>query len=141
MKPFKIGLAIFILIAFPAFILAQEQITITTYYPSPVGSYDELRANKVAVSPTRPMPTTNGTLVWGDGRGTLSPDEGASIELGGTGGHPYIDFSNDATSDYDFRLSLDSNDIFIIEGGNTYFQADDHSPSYIKVKGVVFCCQ
>jgi hypothetical protein len=29
--------------------LAQEQLTITTYYPSPVGSYNELTANKLAI--------------------------------------------------------------------------------------------
>ena len=29
--------------------LAQEQITITTYYPSPFGVYNEMRAKKMAV--------------------------------------------------------------------------------------------
>lgn len=76
-----------------------ESINITTYYPSPYGSYRE--------------------LTWGNfpnTRGTLSPDQGSSIELGGSG-TPYIDFSNDMTVDYDVRLRLTGNDTLALEGG------------------------
>ncbi|RLB79645.1 MAG: hypothetical protein DRH17_13475 [Deltaproteobacteria bacterium] len=78
---------------------AEEEITVTTYYPSPYGSYRELK--------------------WGDypdTRGTLSSDQGSSIELGGSG-TPYIDFSNDMTTDYDVRLRLTGDDTLALEGG------------------------
>ena len=76
----------------------EEQITITTYYPSPYGSYRELS--------------------WGDypnTRGKLTAEQGSSIELGGSG-TPYIDFSNDASSDYDGRIILTGNDQLAIQG-------------------------
>ena len=57
-----------------------------------------------------------GDIKWGTKRGILSVDQGASIELGGTG-KPYIDFSNDATTDYDMRIQLTSNDALSIQGG------------------------
>lgn len=53
---------------------------------------------------------------WGIS-GELTDDHGASIELGGTG-TPYIDFSNDATSDYDMRIILTGDDGLNIAGGN-----------------------
>ena len=89
----------FTLFASFAFSYAQEeQITITTYYPSPYGSYRE--------------------LTWGNypnTRGTLKADQGSSIELGGSG-TPYIDFSNDMSSDYDARIVLTGNDQLAIQG-------------------------
>lgn len=45
-------------------------------------------------------------------------DPNAAIEVRGeAGGTPYIDFSNDATSDYDVRLRLTGDDILALEGG------------------------
>jgi hypothetical protein len=44
----SIGLSIFILFSFSS-IASSEDITITTYYPSPYGSYRELRATRVAI--------------------------------------------------------------------------------------------
>jgi len=55
-------------------------------------------------------------LEWGE-RGWLKPNQGASIELGGEG-TPYIDFSNDATSDFDARMILDNDDQLRVAGGN-----------------------
>ena len=48
-KNFLLSLLIFSLLIFNSFLYAQEQITITTYYPSPYGSYNELGTNKLAV--------------------------------------------------------------------------------------------
>lgn len=121
-------------------IFAQEQITITTYYPSPFGSYRELRTNRMAVSPTRAMPVTDGELAWGDNRGLLSPDQGASIELGGAG-NPYIDFSNDMAADFDFRIVLNDNDNLTIRGGRTAFTNDDGTPATIRTGEVWYCTQ
>jgi hypothetical protein len=52
---------------------------------------------------------------------------------------PYIDFSNDNASDYDFRLILASNDQFWVQGGRTTFSQDDGTPSVIRVGEVWFC--
>ena len=100
-------------------ILAQEQVSITTYYPSPEGIYSQLRANRLVVHPSRPMPGADGTIAWGQysNRGMLLPDQGSSIELGGTG-TPYIDFANDnsttAVNDFDARIMLVNNTLFLI---------------------------
>lgn len=78
---------------------AEDTLTITTYYPSPYGSYRELGWGN--------YPNTRGKLV---------SDQGSSIELGGSG-TPYIDFSNDMASDYDVRIRLTGNDTLAVEGG------------------------
>lgn len=75
----------------------EERITISTYYPSPYGSYRELS--------------------WGDAppnAGRLTPDQGSSIELGGTtNSTPYIDFHRGPTAgtgsvDYNARMILET---------------------------------
>lgn len=40
------------LLSFYPFLFADETLTITTYYPSPYGSYNELQANRVSVGDT-----------------------------------------------------------------------------------------
>jgi hypothetical protein len=40
------------LLIFPGIILAEETITITTYYPSPYGVYREMRAKRIAIGDT-----------------------------------------------------------------------------------------
>ena len=59
----------------------------------------------------------NGDISWGS-RGTLSRDQGGSIELGGDKKKPYIDFSNDDTSDYDMRIQLTGDNELSIQGGS-----------------------
>lgn len=49
--------------------------------------------------------STDRSVRWGINRGTLSQDQGASIELGGTG-TPYIDFSQNMGEDFSARLML-----------------------------------
>ncbi len=56
-------------------------------------------------------------LRWGSTGAILNTDQGASIELRGTG-VPYFDFSNDATTDYDMRLILRDNNTLGVSGGN-----------------------
>jgi hypothetical protein len=93
-----IGLTLFFTSALFSSVFSEESITITTYYPSPYGSYRELS--------------------WGNYpniRGKLTADQGSSIELGGSGA-PYIDFSNDMSSDYDARIVLTGNDELAIQG-------------------------
>ena len=59
----------------------------------------------------------NGNIRWGSAGAVLQTDQGASMELRGTG-TPYLDFSNDAATDRDMRLQLTGNDSLLIEGGN-----------------------
>lgn len=58
----RISLILLFLVFMISFAFAQEQITITTYYPSPVGSYRELRTLRFAVGTNAAvaMPGTDG---------------------------------------------------------------------------------
>ncbi|MFH1458109.1 MAG: hypothetical protein ABIG31_02945 [Candidatus Omnitrophota bacterium] len=80
---------VFLLLFYPVF--AQEALTITTYYPSPYGSYDSLQTNKFGVGDNNndgnltsaDIPTTDGD-VWIEGRvgiGTINP--GARLHVAG----------------------------------------------------------
>ncbi|MFA5336894.1 MAG: hypothetical protein WC330_01015 [Candidatus Omnitrophota bacterium] len=107
----------------------QESVTITTYYPAPFGVYVTLR-------------TLNG-----NNEVILNNDGGnPNIELrrvNVAGGVPYIDFTNDPATDYDFRLILADNNTFQIRGGaaNSQVQILDASgnPTHIRVKDVIVC--
>ncbi|KAA1244075.1 hypothetical protein [Aquimarina sp. RZ0] len=61
--------------------------------------------------------STGQSINWGNTGALLNTDQGASIELRGTG-VPYFDFSNDATTDYDMRLILRDNNTLGVSGGN-----------------------
>lgn len=118
------GLSALFILCFFSFCFAQEQITITTYYPSPFGSYRELRAIRLTVHPTRAMTANDGELLWGPGPwGILTPDQGGAIELGGLNagggaGTPYIDFHRDTVmaNDFDARIIAVGNDRLAIDG-------------------------
>ncbi len=57
------------------------------------------------------------SISWGNTGALLNTDQGASIELRGTG-IPYLDFSNDPTTDFDMRLILRDNNTLGVLGGN-----------------------
>ena len=67
---------------------------------------------------------SSGNVSWSNG-GVLRNDQGGSIELGDKG-TPYLDFSNDPSSDYDARLILLGDDALSISG--TRLGIDNHSP-------------
>ena len=48
-KAFIFGLLLSICLIYPAFSQSSETLTFTTYYPSPIGVYSELRAQRLAV--------------------------------------------------------------------------------------------
>ncbi len=64
----------FLLLSLPAFLFAEESITITTYYPSPYGVYNQLQTNTLGVGDNNgdgaldsgdvPNPLTNSGDVW-----------------------------------------------------------------------------
>ena len=72
-----------ILIGIPMIIFAQqEQITITTYYPSPYGSYKELRAQHMAIGDTY----FNGSTYCWEGTCTTTIDPNADLVVEGNVG-------------------------------------------------------
>ena len=98
-----------------------EDISITSYYPSPYGSYRELN--------------------WGNypnSKGKLNADSGASIALGGSG-TPYLSFSNDMGVGQDFLLYLTGDNNFSVQGGVTSFADDAGLPDTIRVHQVIYC--
>ena len=58
----------------------------------------------LSAAPTQKL-DVNGNVKWGTSRGLLSNDQGASIELGGSG-TPFIDFSLNSSQDYSARIIL-----------------------------------
>jgi hypothetical protein len=78
-----------IVLLFSLFVFAEESITITTYYPSPYGSYKALSAWKMGVGTNYSNSTNMGTLsdsnliVEGSvGIGTTSPTQ--KLDVSGT---------------------------------------------------------
>jgi hypothetical protein len=61
--------------------------------------------------------TVTKQIKWGSTGAIITTDQGASIELRGNG-VPYLDFSNDPTTDYDMRLILRDNNTLGVSGGN-----------------------
>ena len=76
--------------------LAEESITITTYYPSPYGSYNELKTNKMAVGNTN-APDTSGVMRFevraNDPSGANDTQDGAMYYNSGNHEFRYYDSS------------------------------------------------
>lgn len=79
-----------------------------------VGSFTGLNAQDETVNGNL---TVKKRVKWGNTGAVLNTDQGASIELRGTG-IPYFDFSNDPTTDYDMRLILRNNNELRVDGGD-----------------------
>jgi len=82
----KIPILFFLaLFALPVYSQQQEQITITTYYPSPTGSYNELSTNIFTLSPQRNRPAgEEGRIYYDNSTKTIFYYNGTEwIELGG----------------------------------------------------------
>lgn len=134
----KITFLVIFLVYF-SLVMADETLTITTYYPSPYGSYRELQWGNIPNS-----------------RGRLLADQGASIELGGSG-TPFIDFSNDMSIDFDARIILKGNNELFFDGitrlnactGVLYYGGTTYCPQCYYVSsfeatastsGAMVCC-
>lgn len=87
-----------------------------SWNPALVVKYDN---GFVGIKKTNPGSAldVNGEISWGSTGAKLSNDQGASLELRGTG-IPYIDFSNDAAADFDARIVLGSDNELVIEGAD-----------------------
>ncbi|PKM96692.1 MAG: hypothetical protein CVU79_12195 [Elusimicrobia bacterium HGW-Elusimicrobia-3] len=117
-------LSLFFLCWHPGFI-GSETLTLTTYYPAPYGGYVSILTTgrtllardtgTVGIGTNNPLNTvkldingntrSTGQIQWGNSRGTLTTDQGGSMELGGTG-TPYIDFSQNSWQDFSARIML-----------------------------------
>lgn len=58
----------------------------------------------------------NGEVLWGPNGASLTTNQGAAIELRGTG-RPFFDFSNDPSTDFDMRFILENDSLLLIRGG------------------------
>ncbi len=79
----------------------QDQVTITTYFPSPNGVFSYMRASRGAASLSASFSGGDGNLVWGSANtmGRLSSSQGSSIELGrSSAATPYIRLRKGAVS-------------------------------------------
>lgn len=95
-----------------------EEITLTTYYPSPEGNYDELRAAKLAVGSATTMPTTDGDL---EASGTVTADTvqaNTVFNINGTDGETIATFQvvTDVKGAPGDKVQIKTRDI-TVEGG------------------------
>ena len=63
--------------------------------------------------------STPNSIQWGSYKAKLDPAEGGSIELGGNGGNPYIDFSQSMSENYSARLALSQAETLEVTGDFT----------------------
>ena len=74
-------LCVFIFLSIPL-ALAQEQVTITTYYPAPYGIYKELRADQLAVgSVYRASALADGNLIVSGNVGIRTATPGVALDV------------------------------------------------------------
>jgi hypothetical protein len=121
----------FILFFFPNFVFAED-ITITTYYPSPYGTYNYLQTDKLGVGDTNgdtfftsaDVPTTSGqTWIAGFvGIGTTDMSDGKQLHVGGADGSILVENEIDvvadgSAADPSFTWENDS-DVGMYRGGN-----------------------
>ena len=74
-------LCVFIFLSIPL-ALAQEQVTITTYYPAPYGIYKELRADQLAIGSTyRASALADGNLIVSGNVGIRTAAPGVALDV------------------------------------------------------------
>jgi len=105
---------------------SQEVVTIATYYPAPFGVFVTLRT------------------INGNNEVVINNDGGnPNIELrriNAAGGVPYIDFTNDTVSDFDFRFILQADNQMWLQGGTTTTALDNGTPGILRT-GELWVCQ
>ncbi|OIO35430.1 MAG: hypothetical protein AUJ74_06105 [Candidatus Omnitrophica bacterium CG1_02_44_16] len=144
-----IGILLIAILISPGLIFvcrAEEQITITTFYPAPNGIYREMRVNQMSVGKAyRSSSLADGNMIIsgsvsigsastsagklnvvmknGRSRFTINDDNNVGVELRSVGWIriPYIDFSNDPFSNFDVRLILNGDNILRLDGGTMSF--------------------
>lgn len=106
---------------------AQEEITLTTFYPSPIGVYQRLEVITGATD-------QHIVLIGGD-------DNHPRIVLRSTdaAATPHIDFRRGDETDYDLRMSLQTANNFWIQGAEVFVAHKDDSPGRIRTGELYLC--
>ncbi len=91
-----LGLVLFLILFLNSHVFSQETFTITTYYPSPYGSYNELRVNQMTVGSSYQTASglSDGDLFVSGSIGIGTTDPRSKLEISGGG----IQIDNDAAS-------------------------------------------
>lgn len=87
----RLILTALILSLLPVFVFAQEQLTISTYYPSPYGSYDELQAGHIKIGNNNTNTTVDGVVNFWPQAAPATANEGDLFYNSGTHGFQYKD--------------------------------------------------
>ena len=108
-----------------------ENLVITTYYPAPYGGYVSLLTTdntwlardggSVGIRTANPRGVFEVNMGFGSNNFfSVNADNNIGLELrsGASSGTPYIDFSNDSSSDFDARLRLIRNGVLALEGAS-----------------------
>ncbi len=111
--------AVFLLIF--NFLLFAEDITITTYYPSPAGVYDELKTNKLAVGSVTAVPGSDGDV-------TIGGDVNIGGDLNVVGDLQHNGTSHVGWDIAEYIKAGDTN----IESGDVVVVDPDHNRSVIR---------
>jgi len=95
------------------FVYAQETLTITTYYPSPYGSYQEIRANRIAIGDNY---SQYSQYCWPGGTCTNTIDANADLVVEGNVGigtaNPQA-MQNNRDLDLDVTHNIITDDIYL----------------------------
>ncbi len=120
--------AFFLLIS--NFLLFAEDITITTYYPSPAGVYNELKANKLAVGSATAVPGSDGDVTIG-GNLTVS---GKITAIGGID-PPYVSFEMEARESIIERVQREIPEEKLNQAILFWNEETDQFEIYLPIKG------
>ncbi len=100
---------LFILTSSGSYLFADETLTITTYYPSPYGSYNQLYvANNLGIGTTAPQTKLDIYIGNGGTGGT------AGLKIGGTSYYPSLELGIENA--YDGQIRTYGNDLRIYSG-------------------------
>lgn len=108
----------------------QEDITITTYYPSPDGSYQNLDTVDLDVTDTINIGQAGGVGMLNANNANIVAD----LAVNGN-----LDINVLRIAGGAFQMSVDGDGDLIFQGGDAYFQNDDGSPSTLFAGGVWYC--
>ena len=133
-------LALFLVTVVSGVVYAEEEITLSTFYPAPYGDYDELAANKMVVGPTYAIPANDGDLVVEGyvGIGTTTP--GAPLDLAVTS-ETAIEFDNghsiitvhDGYGNFNIKSGVNDDNIIIANTGGSHIRLDHDGYIYLGI--------
>jgi len=131
-----IGIIFFMIIVFTFVSQAAEELTITTYYPSPFGSYNELRSKKVALGDNY---FNGATYCWGAAcTGTRFHDNIDLVVEGevvvGAARTQAQGIQADLEVDNTIRLTPTDTPNYAAEG-NMYYDTSENKPKYYDGTG------